>query len=148
MLQLLTTTTDALTATTQRYDALKEQSELSYRNMKILEDERLRLRRAVEMQQQKMTRLSDRLQVSLKEKGEWKELFNRAQQQFDLFGKEEETGGLIESLQNEKKQLLTRLRDADARILSLEGDMDARDFKGSVAGFYIEVFMWSIRCLF
>lgn len=63
MHQLLTTTTDALNANIQRYESLKEQAELKDKNMKIVEDERLKLRRMVEAHQYKMSRLADRLQV-------------------------------------------------------------------------------------
>jgi hypothetical protein len=110
MHQLLTTTTDALNANIQRYESLKEQAELKDRNTKMIEEERIKLRRVVEVHQYKMSRLADRLQVSLfvtsplppnlphlthfssppiqvtqREKSEWKELFARAQHQLDIF---------------------------------------------------------------
>jgi hypothetical protein len=63
MHQLLTTTTDALNANVQRYESLKSQAELKDRTLRIVEDERLKLRRMVEVNQYKMGRLADRLQV-------------------------------------------------------------------------------------
>ena len=118
MHQLLTTTTDALNANVQRYESLKSQTELKDRTLRIVEEERLKLRRMVEVNQYKMGRLADRLQVPLhyfllfllfffflypphllslshsceqvtqKEKGDWKELFARAQHQLGIINRE------------------------------------------------------------
>ncbi len=84
MYQLLTTTTEALNANIQRYDSLKEQADLKDKNTKIVEEDRIKLRRMVEVYQYKMSRLADRLQVTQREKADWKDLFARAQHQLDI----------------------------------------------------------------
>lgn len=64
MHQMLTTTTEALNANIQRHESLKAQVELKDRNTRFIDDERIKLRRVVEVNQYKLSRLADRLQVT------------------------------------------------------------------------------------
>lgn len=63
MHHMLTTTTEALNASQQRHEALKSQVELKDRNTRFIDDERIKLKRVVEVNQYKLSRLADRLQV-------------------------------------------------------------------------------------